>query len=383
MPLTFFDPKTGEFSDSAQARIRSKLMVNFGNPYREKRGNSLIPEQYLRQSPSMLRSGDSGSMTLDRPTSPPHDSFDSVEEGEAIFVLNSPSRKSPKREEPDAPSTPTTLPTKRPRSDSDERTIESLESTSASESSMSKKSMSPNAPPPPPPRPPAPKRPSVKALSSANMKQPPPPPAPPARPKSGATPPPPPPTMGVSAIQPSKKAQPLPPGKTQRLPPKPPKLESKQVAESNTSKSVEDLPIDVLSRPAPPENTLFTIEIPMGTELETNSSESKKLAKDIVDAVALDNFVGKRNDGNDIGTPSDTSGLPPLIVNDTAVSEQQPQQEQSLVASTDQPVLILDNEHVKPNAELLPGWICVWSKSKQRWYFFDTKTNTSVWNWPP
>ena len=155
------------------------------------------------------------------------------------------------------------------------------------------------------------------------------------------------------------------------------------MAESNTSKSVEDLPIDVLSRPAPPENTLSTIEIPMGTELETNSSESKKLAKDIVDAGALDNFVGKRNDANDIGTPSDTSGLPPLIVNDTAVSEQQPQQEQSLVASTDQPVLILDNEHVKPNAELLPGWICVWSKSKQRWYFFDTKTNASVWNWPP
>jgi hypothetical protein len=31
MPMTFFDPKTGEFSDSMEARIRSRLMVNFGN----------------------------------------------------------------------------------------------------------------------------------------------------------------------------------------------------------------------------------------------------------------------------------------------------------------------------------------------------------------
>jgi integrator complex subunit 6 len=31
MPIAFFDPKTGEFSDSLEARIRSRLMVNFGN----------------------------------------------------------------------------------------------------------------------------------------------------------------------------------------------------------------------------------------------------------------------------------------------------------------------------------------------------------------
>jgi hypothetical protein len=33
--------------------------------------------------------------------------------------------------------------------------------------------------------------------------------------------------------------------------------------------------------------------------------------------------------------------------------------------------------------DLPPGWICVWSKSQKRWYFFDTKTNKSVWKWPP
>jgi hypothetical protein len=27
--------------------------------------------------------------------------------------------------------------------------------------------------------------------------------------------------------------------------------------------------------------------------------------------------------------------------------------------------------------------MCVWSKSQKRWYFFDTKTNKSVWKWPP
>jgi hypothetical protein len=31
MPITFFDPRTGEFADSVQARVRSRLLVNFGN----------------------------------------------------------------------------------------------------------------------------------------------------------------------------------------------------------------------------------------------------------------------------------------------------------------------------------------------------------------
>ena len=57
MPLTFFDPKTGVFADSVQARVRSRLMVNFGNPYKEKRANSLIPEKYYSQAPSMQQGG--------------------------------------------------------------------------------------------------------------------------------------------------------------------------------------------------------------------------------------------------------------------------------------------------------------------------------------
>jgi hypothetical protein len=45
--------------------------------------------------------------------------------------------------------------------------------------------------------------------------------------------------------------------------------------------------------------------------------------------------------------------------------------------------LDLESPDVKPKVDLLPGWICVWSKSQKRWYFFDTKTNKSVWKWPP
>jgi hypothetical protein len=37
----------------------------------------------------------------------------------------------------------------------------------------------------------------------------------------------------------------------------------------------------------------------------------------------------------------------------------------------------------KPAVNLPPGWMSVWSKSQKRWYFFDTKTNKSVWQWPP
>ena len=376
MPLAFFDNKTVEFTDSAQARVRSKLMVNFGNPYREKRANSMIPEKYLSQSPSMLRSGDFGSMTLDRPTSPPHDSFDSVEEGEAIFVLNSPSRKSPKREESDASSTPMSPPMKRKRSDSDDKTFVSLDSANVSDSSMGRKSMSPSTPPPPPPRPPLPKRTSEKAVVAVNTKQPPPPPAPPARQKPGTVPPPPPP-----CTLPLKKNQPIPPTKTQRPPPKPPKMESKQISEPSASKVApfEVIHINASSRPVLPVSASSSKEVAVATKVEMDLSGAKVLPVADFDAATL------AMDAKDIALSSDTSRLQSIPANSTTTSEQHfhQQQEQSVVPSPDQPELILDNEHVKPNVELLPGWICVWSKSKQRWYFFDTKTNNSLWNWPP
>lgn len=41
------------------------------------------------------------------------------------------------------------------------------------------------------------------------------------------------------------------------------------------------------------------------------------------------------------------------------------------------------NPNKRPNIKLPDGWICVWSKSKKKWYFFDKETNKSVWEWPP
>lgn len=36
----------------------------------------------------------------------------------------------------------------------------------------------------------------------------------------------------------------------------------------------------------------------------------------------------------------------------------------------------------KPDIKLPPDWMLVWSKSKKRWYYFDKRTQESVWEWP-
>lgn len=322
MPLAFYDPKTGEFEDSAQARVRSKLMVNFGNPYKEKRADSLIPEKFLSQAPS-LRQGGFGSTSATNlwmsPSSTPSDSFDSVEEGEAIFVLNLPSRRSPKRDEVDTPPPPEILPSKRPRSDSDE-TMDSV-------GSESKKV--PVIPPPPRPRPPAPKS-KLSEKSPAISKLPPPPPS---RPKSGVPPPPPP----IGAIK--KIAPPAPPTKIQPPPPKPPKIEhlaNISVTTSCTSSTDEEEIKQSLDQ-----------HDDAGTTLANEGSAELKTSVDNEDALS---------------TASNAN-----YVNDAVKSD----------------VLVLDDESNKPDVALPTGWMCVWSKSQKRWYFFDTKSNKSVWNWPP
>jgi hypothetical protein len=40
----------------------------------------------------------------------------------------------------------------------------------------------------------------------------------------------------------------------------------------------------------------------------------------------------------------------------------------------------LENPEMKPRIKLPEGWACIWSKSQNRWYFFDTRTNKSVWD---
>ncbi len=55
LPLGFFDPKTAEFNDSLENRIRAKLSINFGNPYKTKKGDSIIPEAFMSQRPLFRR----------------------------------------------------------------------------------------------------------------------------------------------------------------------------------------------------------------------------------------------------------------------------------------------------------------------------------------
>lgn len=79
LPLNFFNLKTGEFSDSVLTRVRARLSINFGNPYRDKRGSTLIPEKNMNQRPPLHQNIGTP------PDSPPH-AFSSYEgEGEALF----------------------------------------------------------------------------------------------------------------------------------------------------------------------------------------------------------------------------------------------------------------------------------------------------------
>ena len=311
-PLTFFDPKTGEFVDSVENRVRTKLAVNFGNPYKEKRGDSIVPEKYLDQIPSRHRKVSQGGGTDTPQGSPPHDSFDSVEEDEAIFVRSSPSKSSPKRDEPD---TPESLPTaKRPRSGS---------TGSDAGEGMLPKPPSKDIPPPPPP----PKR--STSLTKGAPPPPPPKPQPPKNPQDPpATPrprsnslnrPPPPVSPGMSPVNPPAKRPPTQGGR-----PPPPSGKS-----------------PTIKTPIPPTPTAVSATVSKGSS-----------------APPLPNIP----DGAQSAAPTEVKRRPSISG-----------------AST----LDLQRPDVKPSVDLPPGWMCVWSKSQKRWYFFNTKNNKSVWEWPP
>jgi len=282
MPMSFFDLRTGEFTDSVQTRVSSRVMgVNFGNPFKDKRGDAIVPENFFNQSPSFQRGRDDASDEGPHtpPGSPPHDAFTSSEgEDEAVFVVEKVRRKSPHHvsaalsmeheEEPISGD-------KRPREESESKA--SVGNTEALEDNAAavprKKAKVAPEPPPPPSKPPH--------SQSAAPRPPPPPP----KPSHKKHPPPPPP----------------------RPPPRPP---------------AEKHPATKPPAPAP-------APAPRPKPAET--------------------------------TP--------------ALSE-------STTTTTDQG-LDLQSPDKKPQVDLPSGWMCVWSKSQKRWYFFDTKTNKSVWQWPP
>ena len=241
LPVSFFDPKTGEFSDSLQARLAAKLNVHFGNPFRELRGNSIIPEQYQQQRPPRHASaiGDDGPRTP--PGSPPHDAFmpATENEDEAFVLLPRSKKRKPLGKERETPAKKIPSP---PESKGD--------------SSLQDAKKEKSKPPPPP-----------KKEKTAKNKPPPPPP-----------------------------------------PPRPPQTQQKE-----------------------------PLQTPQKEQQQHPQSVQEKL------------------DGQE--TPPNTNPTPSA--------------------------LDLQSPNVKPKVDLPPGWMTVWSKSQTRWYFFDTKTNKSVWSWPP
>lgn len=329
MPLTFFDPKTGEFADSAQARVRSKLQVNFGNPYKEKRGDSLVPEKYLSQTPPRQgRLGSTVDSSRSLAQSTQNDSFDSVEEGEAIFVRKSPSRTSPKREEEEEPISPS-LP-KRLRSMSDEdvgssgkraRTLSEEDIASYQLSNDQAKVVAP---------------PQRQKQSTAAAAVPPPPPLPPPQSSQSLS-------LDASAQTRPRKA-PLPP--TRPPPPKPQTLATQLSQNPNAPMQVNPkLP------PAPPPK-------PNPGGIKPPKPTHSVAAKVNQAGPRLMELTAKASENRPF-----TTAIP--IPNQQSLDQE------------------LENPDVKPDIDLPSGWISVWSKSKGRWYFFDTKTSKSVWKWPP
>ena len=311
MPMTFFNLRTGEFADSVQARVRSRLMVNFGNPYRDKRADSMIPEAYLRQSPSSKKglegNDDVGPMTP--PGSPPHDSYSASEgEGEAVFanpisrVRRSPSRSDSgenhppesKKQKTESKTPEASAPTQEGVPNGPPSKVEKLEERTQ-----------PEAPKPPPP--------PKTSISPPNVVPPPPRPPPKAQP--------PPKTPMPPSGPPMKARPPGPPATKAPPPPKPPPRKG----------SLGERPPVPSSRPAAPPKP------PQRTSPAPSPQPTKQI----------------------LSQQASKPPPPPLAGPD------------------------MQSPDKKPEVDLPPGWMTVWSKSQKRWYFFCTKTNKSVWQWPP
>jgi hypothetical protein len=285
MPVSFFDPKTGDFVDSVHARMAARLNINFGNPFHETRGDSIIPEQFLNQRPPQrgknnnndaMRDNDpnvsEGNKSPRTPTgSPPHDMFLSEGEDEARVLL-------PRL-------------TKRRKKEADNGKDETNKSESSSNKARESSTVDEDSAAPP-------------------IKKPPPPP---------------PPSSKKGTPLPAEKSRPPPPPSAAKKPPPP--------APGGTQK-----------KPAPPAPQQATMKRDAATATAPPKPKPKEQAPVPVPREAATNTV-----------------LKPPQLSESA----------------------LQNPGSKPDVKLPPGWMTVWSKSQKRWYFFDTKTNKSVWQWPP
>ena len=310
--------------------------------YKDKRADSLIPEEYLSQRPKKGVEEDAGG-PMTPPTSPPHDTFSVTEgEGEAVFAGKPTSRTSPRRADSRREEIQEGTPQKRPRPSPEKNLgqppppLNNVESklpdlersppqprTSKLEKPKDEKQPAPPQPPPPPRR-----RPSLLGA---------PPPPPPKAPPSRKRPPPPP----TPSSTPTKRP---PPPKSQSASPKPPPPGKLPVPPPKSqSPSQKPPPPGKLPAPPPPSRAAPPVKRP----------------SIISEASSFD---------------SQTSDMPPK----QSIPQQGKPRPDPSEAGLD-----LQSPDVKPNVNLPPGWMCVWSKSQRRWYFFNTKNNKSVWQWPP
>ena len=315
MPISFFDPKTGEFADSMQARVRSRLMVNFGNPYKDKRADSLVPEKFLKQRPSQGIGTENGNGPLTPPGSPPHDSFSAVEgEGEAMFAGLPMSRKSPTRKSPS-------------RSDAnDDR-----------------------------PAPPEPKRqkldhPDAGVGESSNPE------------KSKDEQPPSSSSAKPAGARPTKAGGPRGPP-----PPPPPKGSLKKPPPPAARNPIQ-------ARPRPPPPSASGMKQPPNHPTQTNAPTQKP---------APPQNANPSGSASHKPLPGQRPNAPPKPAGQKPPAPGQHQRKNSVTQQPPPPPIDMQSPQKKPKVDLPPGWMCVWSKSQKRWYFFDTKSNKSVWEWPP
>ena len=288
LPTTFFDPKTGEFVDSVQTRVKTRLMINFGNPYKDRRGDSLIPENFSSQRPPLHHE----TPDVSPPGSPPHDGgYSSPVEGEGEAAFAGISRKSPHHAD-DRKHKLGGLPKLTPRSKRVKRasSTEILAGDGDLEGAVAFKTPSPS--------------PSAQENS----------------PSSPAAPPP----------SEAKKRPPPPSSSGEKKKPAPPSM-----ADNQQEKRAPPPHPSLQKRPSDGK-----INAAQGAPLAPRPGLEKRLSDSEMAATAT------------LSTPE------PAAVD-------------------------LQNPSAKPAINLPQGWMCVWSKSQKRWYFFDTKTNKSVWEWPP
>jgi len=372
LPAAFFDPKTGQFVDSLQTRVKARLMINFGNPFKDKRGDAIVPELFQHQRPPLHREA-LDQLIATPPGSPPHDDDLLREgEGEAVFAerIPSPPRSGNSSDQITLKRRVLTLsdigrdrvakkqaqhvldhakPPK-PLSDIDkDRTAkkQTQHVLNQAKHSVEEKTK--------PPRPHANKEHAKQSVEK---------PKPPFPPK-------------VSQLVDEKPRPPrsfAPKVKQSIEKPKPPRPHvstlnmnlSKPKPPLPKKENVSQLPQEKPKPPRPQVNNFPPKAKKSSEEKPRPPQAHKEHVKQSIEEKPRPPVPSKNNQSID-----DKLTPPPPT---SQVSLSHPKAKQSVDEKLRPP---------KPQVNLPPSWMCVWSKSQKRWYFFDTMTNKSVWEWPP